>query len=349
MGAAPENADSANFDEATQWFWRLKGGAATPEDRRAFEAWRKADPRHATAYEEAREVGDVVGELDDLRELATAPDFAPPAKGRFSAGGHAGVGFSRRSFAYAALAACLALALIIPAIVYTQPAWLLPNIHATRTAETAEIVLPDGSAAELAPKSRLKVVYSDSERRVYLQSGEAFFDVRKGDARAFFVSSGDAEVRVTGTRFNVRQGAAGVTVSVAEGHVEVRRHAPGDKTGASLAEARLSAGEEVAALERGEGLTEVVEAPPSAIASWRAGRLTYRGAPLREFVTDANRYSEVAIVVSDDSLLDLPLVASLRTDQIDAMIEGLPDILPIEIDRSRKDRIILRPAAAASN
>ncbi|HRX40328.1 MAG TPA: FecR domain-containing protein, partial [Parvularculaceae bacterium] len=343
MGAAPDIDDSAVFDEATQWFWKLQGGAATPADRRAFEDWRNADPRHAAAYEEAREVWDAVGELGDLRELASAPDFAPPAKGRFSAGGHAGVGFSRRSFAYAALA----LALIIPAIVYTQPAWLLPNIHATRTAETTEIFLPDGSAAELAPKSRLKVAYSDSERRVYLQSGEAFFDVRKGDARAFFVSSGDAEVRVTGTMFNVRQGAAGVTVSVAEGHVEVRRHTPGDKTGARLAEARLSAGEEVAALESGEGLTEVVEAPPSAIASWRVGRLTYRGAPLREFITDANRYSEVAIVVSDARLLDLPLVASLRHDQIDEMIEGLPDIIPMEIDRSRKDRIVLRPAAGA--
>ena len=342
MGAAPENVDSAVFDEATQWFWKLQGGAATPADRRAFEDWRDADPRHAAAYEEAREVWDAVGELDDLRELASAPDFARSAKGNFSAGGLARAVSSRPSFTYAALAAGLALALVFPMIIYTQPAWLLPNIHATRTAQTAEIVLPDGSAAELAPKSRLKVAYSDSER------GEAFFDVRKGDARAFFVSSGDAEVRVTGTRFNVRQGAAGVTVSVAEGHVEVRRHAPGDKTGASLAEARLSAGEEVAALESGEGLTDVVEAPPSAIASWRAGRLTYRGAPLREFIADANRYSEVSIV-ADASLLDLPLVASLRTDQIDAMIEGLPDILPIEIDRSRKDRIVLIPATGQSD
>ena len=348
MGAAPENADSAVFDEATRWFWKLQGGAATPEDRSAFEAWRSADPRHAAAYDEAREVWDAVGELDDLRELATAPDFARPVKGRFSAGELAGAGMSRRSFAYAALAACLALSLSLPAIVYTQPAWLLPHVHATRTAETAEVVLPDGSAAELAPKSRLKVAYSGAERRVYLESGEAFFDVRKSDARAFFVSSGDAEIRVTGTKFNVRRGAAGVTVSVAEGHVEVTRRAAGENTDASVAGARLSAGEEVAAPAKCNGLTDVVEAPPSAIASWRAGRLTYRGAPLREFIADANRYSEVSIVAADARLLDLPLVASLRTDQIDETIDGLPDILPLEVDRSRKDRIVLRPAGPSN-
>ncbi|GJL91249.1 FecR family protein [Hyphococcus sp.] len=347
MGAAPENADSAVFDEATRWFWKLQGGAATPEDRRAFEDWRSADPRHAAAYQEAREVWDAVGELDDLRELATATDFGRRESGRFFAGGLVGAAASRRSVVYAGLAAGLALALMLPVVFYAQPAWLFPHVHATRIAETAEIALPDGSAAELAPKSRLKVAYSDAERRVYLESGEAFFDVRKGDARAFFVSSGDAEIRVTGTKFNVRQGASGVTVSVAEGHVEVRRLR--NNADASAAGARLSAGEEVAAPASGDSLTDVVEAPPSAIASWRAGRLVYRGAPLREFIADANRYSEVSIVVADDGLLDLPLVASLRTDQIDAMLDGLPDILPLKIDRSRKDRIVLRPAAGASD
>ncbi len=349
MGAAPENADSAVFDEATRWFWRLQGGAATPADRRAFEEWRGADPRHAAAYDQAREVWDAVGELDDLRELAAAPDFGRSGKRRFSVAGLAGAAPSRRSIISTALAAGLALALIVPAIIYTEPAWLLPDVHVTRTAETTAIVLPDGSAAELAPRSKIKVAYADAERRVYLDSGEAFFDVRKDDARAFLVSSGDAEIRVTGTKFNVRQGAAGVTVSVAEGHVEVRRRASRKSADASVAEARLSAGEEIAAQTGAAGLTPVTAAPPASIASWRAGRLVYRGAPLSEFIADANRYSGKPVIVADDSLLDLPLVASLRTDQIDDMIDGLPDILPLEIDRSRRDRIILRPAGRASN
>lgn len=352
MGAAPENADSAVFDDATRWFWRLKGGAATPKDRRAFEEWRGADPRHAAAYDEACEIWDAVGELDDLRESATAPDFGKPVKKkRFSVSGLAGAAPSRRSFVYPALAACLALALLLPVIIYSQPAWLLPSVHATRIAETAEITLPDGSAAELAAKSKIKVAYSGAERRVYLESGEAFFDVRKDDARAFLVVSGDAEIRVTGTKFNVRQGPAGVTVSVAEGHVEVRRRAANtrdEETSGSAAE-RLSAGEEVVAPLDAADLAPVTAAPPASIAPWRAGRLVYRGAPLREFIADANRYSGKPIIVADASLLDLPLVASLRTDQIDAMIDGLPDILPLDVDRSRRDRIVLRPAVPASN
>ena len=331
MGEPRTGADGAVIDEATKWFALLRSEAATDEERRAFEAWRSADPRHAAAYEETLSIWEDVGELDDLKDLATAPELArgrPP---------------SRRAFVYGALAAAIGLAVILPAIIYAQPAWLLPNVHATRTAETAQIALPDGSVADLAPKSKVRVAYSGDERRIYLQSGEAFFDVRKGDARAFVVASGETEVRVTGTKFNVRQGPGGVTVSVAEGEVRVRRLAPHSGAEASsAAEERLSAGEQVAAPVSGEGLTEVIEAPPSTIASWRVGRLTYKGAPLREFIADANRYSHIPII-ADESLFDLPLVASLRTDQIDATIDGLPEILPLVVDRSRRDRIVLRP------
>jgi len=347
MGERLKDADSAVIDEAAKWFWLLRGGAASPEDRRAFEAWRSADPRHAAAYEHALSVWEDIGELDDLKALASGPEFGRPRRRPLSKlAGFAGRHLSRRSFAYGALAAAVALALILPAIVYWQPARLLPNVYATRTAETDRIALPDGSVADLAPRSKFRIAYSDEERRIYLQSGEAFFDVRKDDRRAFVVASGDAEVRVTGTKFNVRQGPTGVTVSVAEGEVEVRRRAGSSRADApGGAQRRLSAGEQVAAPNSGEGLTNVIEAPPSTIGSWRGGRLTYKGAALREFISDANRYSRIPIIVADESLLDLPLVASLRTDQIDSMIDGLPDILPLEVDRSRRDRIVLRPVA----
>ncbi len=334
MGEPRRGADGAVIDEATKWFALLRSDAATDDDRRAFDAWRSADPRHAEAYEETLSIWEDVGELGDLKDLATAPELMRLP--------------SRRAFVYGALAAAVGLAVTVPAIIYAQPAWLLPNVHATSTAETAQIALPDGSVADLAPKSKVTVAYSDGERRIYLQSGEAFFDVRRGNARAFIVASGETEVRVTGTKFNVRQGPAGVTVSVAEGEVEVRRRAPRINADASVAvEQRLSAGEQVASPASSEGLTDVIEAPPSTIGSWRAGRLTYRGAPLHEFIADANRYSRIAII-ADESLLELPLVASLRTDQIDAMIDGLPEILPLEVDRSRRDRIVLRPTGEAS-
>jgi transmembrane sensor len=347
MGERLNDADSAVLDEAAKWFSLLRGGGASPEDRRAFEIWRGAHPGHAAANEHALSVWEDIGELDDLKALASAPEFGRQQQRPLPfIEGFAGRKLSKRRFAYSALAAAAAtLVFVLVFVVYAQPAWLLPNVHATRTAETAQIALPDGSAADLAPRSKVRVAYSGEERRIVLKRGEAFFDVHKGDARAFVVVSGDAEVRVTGTKFNVRQGPAGVTVSVAEGEVRVRRVASRNGAGNSAAEERLSAGEQVAAPASGDGLSSVIKAPAVTIGAWRAGRLTYKNAPLREFIADANRYSRIPIVAADDRLLDFQLVASLRTDQFDAMIDGLPDILPLEVDRSRRDRIVLRPAA----
>jgi len=63
---------------------------------------------------------------------------------------------------------------------------------------------------------------------------------------------------------------------------------------------------------------------------------------LEDLIADANRYSRTPIIIADDSLLDMKLVAAFRTNQIDAMIDGLPEILPLEVDRSSKGRIVLR-------
>lgn len=344
MGEPRIGVDRALIAEATNWFSLMRSGDATPEDRLAFEKWRNADPRHAAAYEHALSVWEDIGEFDDLKELAAAPEFGRAERRPISAlAGFAGALFSRRRLVYGALAAVVVLALILPAIVYTQPAWLLPNVYATRTAETDQIELPDGSVSDLGPASKMRVAYSKSERRIFLMSGEAFFDVRKGDARAFIVSSGEAEVRVTGTKFNVHQGPTSVTVAVAEGIVEVRR-----RTEAIQAEAsdkpvlRLSAGQQTGAIIGVSGFTKVIETPSAKVGAWRTGRLSYVDATLRDVIADANRYTRIPIIVADDSLLDMKLVAAFSTDQIDSMIDGLPEILPLKVDRSRPGRVVLR-------
>ncbi|HXI85900.1 MAG TPA: FecR domain-containing protein [Parvularculaceae bacterium] len=334
------SVDRAAIDEATKWFSLLRSGEATPEDRRAFEEWRGADARHAAAYDGAVAIWNEIGDLEDLRKLASDPNFGRPSSslhGRFA--GLFGRLFPPRPVGYAALALA---ALMTAAILFLQPAWLLPGVYATRTAETSRITLADGSVVDLAPESKMRVAYSAGKRRVFLKRGEAFFNVRKGDARAFVVASGDAVVRVTGTKFNIHNGPAGVTVSVAEGIVEVRRKGEPGKEARESAERRLSAGEQVAVPRHEMALASVAETPPSTVGIWRSGRLNYNGAPLREVIADANRYSRVPIVVADKKLLNLTLVAAFRTDQIDAMIDGLPEILPLEIDRSRRDRIVLR-------
>ncbi|MEQ8748395.1 MAG: FecR/PupR family sigma factor regulator, partial [Amphiplicatus sp.] len=75
MGEPRRGVDGAVIDEATKWFALLRSDAATDEDRRAFETWRDADPRHAEAYEGTLSIWDDVGELGDLKDLVAAPEI----------------------------------------------------------------------------------------------------------------------------------------------------------------------------------------------------------------------------------------------------------------------------------
>ena len=66
------------------------------------------------------------------------------------------------------------------------------------------MTLPDGSVVRLNAKS--KVSYAEgfaNKREVYLE-GEAYFEVAHNENNPFIVHTGEADIKVLGTRFNVR-------------------------------------------------------------------------------------------------------------------------------------------------
>ena len=93
----------------------------------------------------------------------------------------------------------------------------------TRTGEQMEVTLDDGSHVWLGAKSRLSVAFTGQQRAVRLDSGEAFFSVRKDRRRPFTVHASNGDITAVGTAFNVREVADRVIVTVAEGVVKVSR------------------------------------------------------------------------------------------------------------------------------
>lgn len=88
-----------------------------------------------------------------------------------------------------------------------------------------EVQLADGSLVKLNKGAELKVESMDKKatgnREVWLK-GEAFFDVSHlPNHRGFVVHSGEVDVAVLGTRFNVRNGADATTVALESGKVEL--------------------------------------------------------------------------------------------------------------------------------
>jgi ferric-dicitrate binding protein FerR (iron transport regulator) len=79
--------------------------------------------------------------------------------------------------------------------------------------------LPDGTRATLKPRTELRIV-SASPLALFLERGEAYFDVIPAPDRRFSVVTADARVRVTGTQFSVKRNGQ-TEVFVASGEVQV--------------------------------------------------------------------------------------------------------------------------------
>ena len=169
-----------------------------------------------------------------------------------------------------------------------------------------------------------------------MSGGEAFFDVAHDAGRPFVVAVGDSEVRVLGTKFDVREREGQVVVAVAEGRVEVSPASleedvmiPERRDGVVLTRGQA------ATRVKGEDEADVIVARinPDRAGAWRTGRFSYRDAMLSDVVGDANRYFDGEIRFESEALKELRITTGFTVEQIESMLAGLPDALPVEIEK----------------
>lgn len=325
---------------AHAWRFRLEDPDATDEDRQAFEAWRRADPRHGDLYDHAVTFHQALGTLtrQDLEDDVIRPTFRERLAHllwRRSPGAspnRAGVPW---------LAATMALIVACSALFLAAP-WGGNNLNdavilETGLGETQRFTLGDGTVVTLSAASIVETTYTQERRTALLREGAAFFEVAREPDRAFFVKAGDLQVRVLGTVFDVAQASDMTRVAVAEGEVEVSYPSLLAPEGSQFRTTQtLTPGQQVAA-SPGGGLESVRPIAAAAIGAWRNDRLFYDGARLAELVADANRYSDTRVVIEGDidTIANYQVRGSFNARDVDGMLLTLPEIYPVEIDRSR--------------
>lgn len=108
------------------------------------------------------------------------------------------------------VAASISLAFVLSAVLFFQKSRPVPTANysyvSTKPGSIKKIKLPDGSYVWLNSGSIIKFTSSGfaSKRDVYLQDGEAFFEVKKDKLHPFRVISQLITTQVYGTSFNVR-------------------------------------------------------------------------------------------------------------------------------------------------
>ena len=314
------NRQEAIEDKALDWLMRRNSADWTVEEQAEFDAWLEESMAHKAAYWRADHGWQ---QADRIRSLGFDNDDRPEERAP-----------QRSWWKTAAIAASLLAVvtvggrIVVPHLSLQQPTSMELAHFATPTGVRKIVNLTDGSKVELNTQTKLRTGMNDRSRKVWLDSGEAFFDVVHDDKMPFVVYAGQQTITDLGTKFSVRRDGDRVTVNVLEGKVQVQ-----DSQGPEAHAAIITAGD--TAISRGASTLIVpksTERVQNALA-WRDGLLNYDQAPLSTVVADFNRYNQTQIVVSDAAAGKILIGGSFQASSVDSFTRLLRDAYGLKVER----------------
>lgn len=252
---------------AAQWLAQRDGDTWSAAQQRELDAWIGAATAHRIAY---LRLSSVWQRADRLAEVA-AP---APAREHW-----------RWRVAAALVLAC-GIGWFAASLAPSAPA----QQYATAVGESKTLALADGTRVTLNTGTGVRARVGAGMREVWLDSGEAYFDVAHDAAHPFIVDAGRSRITVVGTRFSVRRDGAAVTVLVAEGKVRVAQG--GQQATLVRNDSALVTAERIV-------LSEKKPAQVANLLGWREGRLILDDLTLAQAAAEFNRYNRRQLVVAD--------------------------------------------------
>ena len=299
-------------DDAARWFVRLQEPAVSVDEQQRFDAWLEEHPQHRD-------------EFQLLQGLWTAADLLPAPRLKALCETPPTRRERRPLLRYAVAASVVAVALglgLFSGLNHPQGY----NVEfATALGERKHVALPDGSVIDLNSRSRLQVRFEKDRRLIELTEGEAMFSVEHDTSRPFVVQAGSGKVTVTGTRFDVRRDVTQTRVAVEQGTVRVQGRDAADADFISLTAGlgtRIDAQGKVA---------PAYAVNPVELTAWRSGKLVFNNASLSEVAEEVSRYRDKPLKVSNPAVANLRLTSVFKSDNTDALLKALPNILPVAV------------------
>ncbi len=192
----------------------------------------------------------------------------------------------------------------------------------------SEVILPDGSVIFLNADSRIKYSLNGmkNSREVFLQ-GEAWFEVAKNKKNPFIVHTDAFDVKVTGTKFNIKayDNENEVAATVEDGSVVIQ------------SSKNFNIGEELV-LEPGEQLVLKKETKEAVVkqvntkwfTSWKDNKLIFINMELKDLVVLLERKYGVDIDVKRKEIMELHFDGTIKNESIIEILDIMKNTLPID-------------------
>lgn len=257
---------------ATRWWARRQSAGWSEADQAGLDAWLDAAPENRVAFWRA--------------------EYAHNRRGRTA----------RRVRQVAALAASLVLVAGLATLTSTVLRGAGP-VYRTETGEHHVVPLADGTRVELNTATRLRASVKAERRQVWLERGEAYFDVAHDPAHPFVVHAARHKITVLGTRFSLRLEDGRLEVAVAEGRVRIDT-----ATDPTI----LTPGGIAVVGPAGVQVDTVPVAEVEDRLGWRQGRLYFDQVRLEDAVAEFNRYNHRKLAVTDAQVAGMRIGGSFE-------------------------------------
>lgn len=221
---------------------------------------------------------------------------------------------------------------------FSSPMVQLYNTLIVPKAGTYQLTLPDGTSVWLNAMSQLRfpVSFSSKERKVELR-GEAYFEVAKNSKVPFKVVTGNQEIEVKGTHFNISSypDEAFDKTTLLEGSVKVSE--PGVPSRSWL----LKPGQE-AKIDKHTHQTVVASANIKEAIAWQKGYFLFNDEKLESIMARVARWYDVEVVY-EGKIEDQSFLGQLeRSKNISSVLELLEQTGNVHFKISGR-RIVVMP------
>jgi len=318
IDSALSSAEDAEA-QAADWLQRRHFWNWSDADQVALDAWLGQSPAHLVAY---LRLEAALSRTDRLAALRFASGDAPELR---KPGWPILAGIAAALILVATLGA--------GAFYFLQPG---ERTYATSVGGRELVTFEDGSKIELNTSTILRASMTTKERLVWLDKGEAYFQVKHDAAHPFVVMVGDRRVTDLGTKFFIRRETGSMEVGVVQGRVWF--DTPDKQTLTQTA--FLTQGDVAMVAANKISMTRKSVEALTGELTWRQGILVFHHTPLQQAANELNRYNHIKLVIGDAAAAKLTMNGSFPANDVSAFTEAARDVFGLRVENRGNEIVI---------
>lgn len=194
--------------------------------------------------------------------------------------------------------------------------------------------LPDGSSIFIDAKTNLNIEFYKGKREVTLNDGRVMFEVAKDENRVFIIKSGDINIEVVGTKFEVIHKKDITTINVEEGIVKTYFSSYFfDKQNEKL----LTKENSITYSNFQGNINNQEKINPEKIALWRENLISLNKVSLKDAFDEFSKYNDISTSFSSKEVENYLVTAEFSSTQLEIFLKTISKIYPLKIDKNDKN------------